>query len=59
MAEKNNSFKFKTLLWDIPLVAIGAAGVFIGTAYPFFKLMTYAGKKEEKVPKSNRKKWFE
>ena len=59
MSEKNNSFKFKTLLWDIPLVAIGAAGVFIGTAYPFFKLMTYAGKKEEKVPKSNRKKWFE
>ena len=54
-----SNINLKSIMTGIS-VGFSVSGLLLmGTAYPFFKLMTYAGKKEEKAPRSNKKKWFE
>jgi pimeloyl-ACP methyl ester carboxylesterase len=43
---------------DLTVTLAVAAGIFTGMAWPFFRFITYAGRKEEKAVPSIRKKWF-
>ncbi len=48
----------KNIVVDLTAALAVAAGIFTGMAWPFFRFITYAGKREEKASPSNRKKWF-
>lgn len=56
MAKKNLRTRFSF----VEKLALGflAGGIATATGYPFFRFMTYAGKKKDPV-KKNRKKWFQ
>ncbi len=49
----------KNIMIDLAATLVFAAGIFTGMAWPFFRFITYAGKKEKKSSSSNRKKWFQ
>ena len=50
--------KIKALTIEYLSAAAIAGAVFVISAYPFFRFITYAGKKKTAEKKANKKKWF-
>ena len=54
-AENNTK---KIYFFDIAAFMVAAGSVFFSMGWPFFRFITYAGKKNDKAAGSNKKKWF-
>lgn len=51
--------KYNIFYFDIAAFLITAVCVFFSMGWAFFRFITYAGKKDDKAARNNRKKWFE
>ena len=59
MLDRSRNNRGIPMLREAAIFITAATGIFMSLAWPFFRFITYAGKKGGKNPEANRRKWFQ